>query len=366
MIMHTYGSAAIADLLGDNVAYRSLRPADSRLPGLTAFHTGTVPRKGDLAYAEVVVQILQAAQQLAHPHVALRKFVVIGDTQRSDGGAFETICTASGWRGRCFICDENPTEPPTIRQQGMIQYANAWQGLHAFQAALEAEEFSIDPGTVIVLDIDKTLLGAKGRNHQLIDRARLSALRAAVAETLGAEFDAEHFSAIYRELDQARYHPITEDNQDLVAYFCVMIGGGVLTISELMQLLQDGYRFRDTLDLASDRVARLNPHLAAFHHDIANLVRAGDPTPYKSFRRREYHETCALLGCSTAVAPEQLLAEEITITAEVWQVAQIWAQQGALLFGLSDKPDEAALPDPALTLAGMLPLHRIPTHIVGI
>jgi hypothetical protein len=366
MIMRTYGNAAIADLLGDNVAYRSLRPADTRLPGLAALHTGTVPRKGEPAYADVVIQILRAAQQLVHPHAALQNLVVIGDTQRSDGGAFETICSASGWRGRCFICDEKPNEPPIIRQQGTIHYANAWQGLYAFQAALEAEEFRIDAQTVIVLDIDKTLLGAKGRNHQLIDRARLKALRAAVAETLGAEFDAEYFSAVYRELDQARYHPITEDNQDMVAYFCVMIGGGVLTISELAQMIQDGNRFRDTLDLVRDRVARLHPDLAGFHHDIANLVLAGDPTPYKSFRRREYHETCTLLGCSKAIEPQQILAEEITITAEVWQVAQIWAQHGALLFGLSDKPDEAALPSPELALAGRLPLHRMPTHIVGI
>ena len=38
---------------------------------------------------------------------------------------------------------------------------------------------------------------------------------------------------------------------------------------------------------------------------------------------------------------------------------------GALLFGLSDKPDEASLPTPELEQQGHLPLHRNVTHIVG-
>jgi hypothetical protein len=366
MIMQVYGSAALSDLLGDNVAYRSLRPVDLRLPGLADIRSGPPPRKGDTAYAEVVIEILRAARRLTQPDAGLHRVIVVGDTQRSDGGAFETICAASGWRGRCFICDEKPSEAAATRQQGTISYANAWQGLYAFQAALEAEEFVIDTGTVVVLDIDKTLIGAKGRNHQLIDRARLTALRAAVAETLGSAFDPEHFSAIYRELDQARYHVLTEDNQDIVAYLCVVVGGGVLTAQEPARLVQDGYRFRDALDLVSDRVATVNPGLAAFHDQIAHLVLAGDPTPFKGFRRREYTETCRLLGCSTATQPEQILAEEIAITAEAWQVAQKWARQGALLFGLSDKPDEAAIPTREQALAGSLALHRMQTHVVGV
>jgi hypothetical protein len=39
--------------------------------------------------------------------------------------------------------------------------------------------------------------------------------------------------------------------------------------------------------------------------------------------------------------------------------------RGCLVLGLSDKPDEASLPAPALAAQGYLPLHRTPTHAVG-
>ncbi len=364
--MRIYGSAAISDLLNDFVAYRSLRPADPRLPALGDIRPGPVPRKGDIAYAEVVVEILRAARQLTQPSIALQRVLVIGDTQRSDGGAFETICAVTGWRGRCFICDEKPNESALMRQQGNVSYANAWQALHSFQATLEAEEFPIDAGTVVVLDIDKTLIGAKGRNHRLIDHARLMALRATVAATLGNAFDQQRFEQIYRELDQARYHPLTEDNQDNVAYLCVVIGGGVLDPDEPARLIANGDGFRKALDLVSARVLSINPALAIFHEQIARLVSEGDPTPFKAFRRREYLETGALLGCVDTASVEQLLAQEIVITSEVWQVAQEWAQHGALLFGLSDKPDEAALPAEDAAQTGALSLHHMRTHIVGV
>lgn len=364
--MYIHGSAAISDLLDDFVAYRSLRPADPRLPGLAEIRPGSVPRKGDMAYAEIVAEILRAARRLTQPLAELRRVLVIGDTQRSDGGAFETICAATGWRGRCFICDEQPGKAPITRQQSNITYANAWQALYAFHATLEAEEFPLDAGTVVVLDIDKTLIGAKGRNHRLIDQARLAALRAAVAETLGSAFDQQRFEQTYRELDQARYHPLTEDNQDNVAYLCVVIGGGVLDSGEPAGFLGAGYSFRDVLDAVGARLAGTNPALARFHSEIAQLVQAGDPTPFKAFRQREYVETSALLGYREGATVEQLLTQELVITAEVWQVAQEWARRGALLFGLSDKPDEAAIPSAAAALLGALPLHRMRTHIVGI
>jgi hypothetical protein len=362
--MRTYGTAAMSELLGDFVVYRSLRPADPRLPSLAQLRAGAPPRKGDPAYATVVAEILRAARRLSAPAAAVQRIIVIGDTRRSDGGAFTTICAATGWRGRAFICEEEPGASARIREESGVAYANAWQALHAFHAALEAEEFPLDVGTVALIDIDKTLIGAKGRNHRLIDQARLKALRAAVAETLGAGFDAALFEAIYRELDQSRYHPLTEDNQDNVAYLCVMIGGGVLGQGETARLLEEGHSFRDALDLAGERVLAAAPALAPFHDEIARLVIHGDPTPFKDFRRREYAETIARMGGAEG-EPAALLESEIVITGEIWEVAQEWARRGVLLFGLSDKPDEAAMPTRADSERGALPLHRIRTHIVG-
>jgi hypothetical protein len=61
---------------------------------------------------------------------------------------------------------------------------------------------------------------------------------------------------------------------------------------------------------------------------------------------------------------EQLLANEIAITREVVDAARELRQCGALLFGLSDKPDEASLPRPELAQKGYLPLHRVTMKVI--
>ena len=61
----------------------------------------------------------------------------------------------------------------------------------------------------------------------------------------------------------------------------------------------------------------------------------------------------------------ELLAGEIVITQEVRQVALQWKSAGVLLFGLSDKPDEASIPTAALLAEGYQPIHRVTTHALG-
>jgi hypothetical protein len=352
------------ELLGDMVAYRNLRPAAPWLPAGADLRPGPPPRKGDAAYAQVVAAILRAAHSQMAPDAQIERVVFVGDTLRSDGGAFETLCAATGWRGRALICDERPGAPQ-ISWQGPLAQANAWQALYAFQAALEAEEFHVDQAAAVVIDLDKTLLGARGRNHALIDAARLTALRDTVAELLGASFEAVAFEQGYRELDQASFHALTEDNQDYLAYLCVTLGAGALTHGDL-EAARDAGGFRAALALAGTAMQH-RPGLAEFHARIAALVAAGDPTPFKEFRRREYAETLARMGTlPDDAAPERMLREELVLTHEVWEVAQVWRQRGGLLFGLSDKPDEAAIPTEEDAARGLPPLHRKLTHLVGV
>jgi hypothetical protein len=58
--LKVYGTASVSDLLGDFVAYRGLRPADARLPGLAEIAPGPAPRKGAPEYARVAADILRA------------------------------------------------------------------------------------------------------------------------------------------------------------------------------------------------------------------------------------------------------------------------------------------------------------------
>jgi hypothetical protein len=68
---------------------------------------------------------------------------------------------------------------------------------------------------------------------------------------------------------------------------------------------------------------------------------------------------------SEEVPIETRLSQEIVITQEVRDRAIEWRTRGALLFGLSDKPDEASIPTTNLASQGYLPLHQIETHVVG-
>jgi hypothetical protein len=72
------------------------------------------------------------------------------------------------------------------------------------------------------------------------------------------------------------------------------------------------------------------------------------------------------MGHLPADAPvATLLADEIVVTQEVRSMALAWRERGALLFGLSDKPDEASIPTEALATQGYRPIHQTATHAVG-
>jgi hypothetical protein len=103
--------------------------------------------------------------------------------------------------------------------------------------------------------------------------------------------------------------------------------------------------FDQFIERVESHAAALDPRLRPIHAEILSNVLAGDPTPFKTFRRNEYRATITRLGCLPDDSPlEALLSGEILITQEVRRAALAWRSQGATLFGLSDKPDEAALP----------------------
>jgi hypothetical protein len=98
---------------------------------------------------------------------------------------------------------------------------------------------------------------------------------------------------------------------------------------------------------------------------VWECVQAGDPTPFKAFRYNEYLTTAARFGGSHDMPLDDLLQNHIVLTQEVREAAEALRARGALLFGISDKPDEASLPNAEQAQAGMLPLHHLPTIAVG-
>jgi hypothetical protein len=63
-------------------------------------------------------------------------------------------------------------------------------------------------------------------------------------------------------------------------------------------------------------------------------------------------------------AVQEVLDRRIVITQEVREAALVLRERGALVFGVSDKPDEASLPSEAQAQEGMRALHRLKTMAV--
>lgn len=376
--MKIYGRTTVAAFLDDNIVYRNLRPMDDRLPDLgeitqsLGMPDGTIPRKSEPAYARVMAYLLTYARSLDAGGGDIQRLIYIGDTRLNDGTAFTNLCRAGNWPGIAFIGSETPGAAAVEVVHGpddqTLYLANRWSMLPAFDRHCRDHDFPIDVQTAVVLDLDKTTLGARGRNDHVINAARVAAVRQTVSAMLGEDFDPAGFERAYTLLNQTEFHPFTTDNQDYLAYLCLIVGQGLVPLPDLMADIRSGtlVRFTQFLDVVERRVADLPERLRALHDDIYRRVQAGDPTPFKAFRYNEYLTTTGRMGQLPPEADAKtLLAQEIVITQEVREIAARWKEAGALLFGLSDKPDEASIPTEALASQGYQAIHQTETHVVG-
>ncbi len=375
--MQSYGQTSVSSFLDDSIVYRNLNSMDDRLPGLQeiAIRLGIdarqVPRKSEPDYARVMAELLIAARSLDTGKAVVQRLVYVGDTRLNDGTAFANLCGAGRWPGIAFIGSENqePAQRQIIDQGETTTYlANRWALLNDFDDYAVHHGFPFDAATAVVLDLDKTTLGARGRNDRVINQARLSAVRETVESLLGPDFNPRQFEANYDLFNQTEFHPFTTDNQDYLAYLCLILGSDLFSVPALADAIRNGQlaQFTDFLDQVEARSGALPERLCDLHDDIYSRVRAGDPTPFKAFRYNEYLATIGRMGSlPDDVSVDRMLAEEIVITQEVRDLASEWRDRGALLFALSDKPDEASVPTGELAQMGFKPIHRMRTHAVG-
>jgi hypothetical protein len=373
MTYNLYGLTSLHEFLGDLVVYRNLVPADTRLPPLAALraHLGldesALPRKAEPAYGRVVAEMLRRARRLDLPGATIKRLVYVGDTRLNDGTAFRNLCAAGEWPGWAFIARDD-SAPPQVEVAGALYLTNRWASLPDFVRFVEREGFALDEETAVVVDVDKTAIGARGRNDAVIDRARLEGVKRTVADMLGPNFDEQAFRTAYDELNQPTYHAFTADNQDYLAYICLMLGAGLFELDDLAQKVTSGSvnHFTDFIAQVERRRAELaRTGLAPVHEDVWRRVQAGDPTPFKAFRYNEYLTTVARFGDLPGATAQGVLTERIVITQEVRETAAVLRERGVLIFGVSDKPDEASLPDEAQAQAGMKALHHLETLAVG-
>jgi hypothetical protein len=365
--------SCLNNYLHGRVVYRNLEPDDPSLNGYTKIHSSLgiqspwPPRKSELDYGRVVANILGQACHHDQHVKPIHRLLFIGDTRMNDGMAFENICAAGDWSGRIFIGKDDFSQELKLDIDGLYIMANRWASLEKLSSLLATFNFPIDERTAVVIDIDKTAIGARGRNDKVIDAVRLEAAYKTLAGLLGDEFSELSFQQAYNELGQPTYHPFTADNQDYLVYICLFLGSGMVKLDDLLKWLKVGKmnRFVDFLNYINSQKKYIpGTGLVQVHQNVWDNFLAGDPTPFKAFRFNEYHCTIAKFGDFPGAEQVDILKNRIVLTREVRDFALEARRNGALIFGLSDKPDEAAVPTQDLSNQGFLPLHKIPTLVV--
>jgi hypothetical protein len=367
----SWTTGTLADFMGDNVVYRNLEPMTSVIAGLRADWAAIgldhyyVPRKTAPAYAVALMHYLQAAQR-ARGLPPLDRLLFLGDTLMLDGTAARNLGQHLPMRG--FIGADRLKEAPAIDVQGDLMVANRWGALAEFLAWVARDRFAGGERTALLIDLDKTTLGPRGRNDKVIDRARVEAIKRTLSYALGGALPEADFLALYDALNVPAYHPFTADNQDYLAYVCLMVIGGAYPAGELWTGLKGDAltRIEQFAEECQARRAQMPAGLRAAHDEVWRGIQAEDPTPFKAFRRQEYLETTGRMNVLPDTASEaDVLANEIVITAEVASVVRHMSGGGALVFGLSDKPDEASIPTPEDAARGRQPLHRTVMKVQG-
>jgi hypothetical protein len=378
MKLRIHGTGTLAEIFGDAVVYRLLEPADPRIPGLTALRDrlglepAQLPRKSEPEYGRVVAEMLREGARVLAGFAAIDALVVIGDTELNDGGAFVNTSSALGCPGAAFICaetlDDERLDSEDLGAGRRLWRANRWNLVDTFMNELDRRGMTVGPGTAVLVDIDKTALGARGRNHLPIDSARVEAVLRTARGRRGRELDETGLLRAYERFNRPRFHPFTSDNQDYLAYIALLVETGWIDTQTLEDRVGVGEisTFDGLLDSVSADRDRLPDGFRRIHDDVVRAAAAGDPTPFKTFRVAEYLQTVHRMRPSERPGDiGELLADRLTVTAEVWRAVRSWSAGGAFVLGLSDKPDEASTPCSDLAAAGYRPLHRTEALIVG-
>lgn len=376
--MKVFGRGRLSDLFGDMVIYRDLQPLDSRLPktkialrelGLSSDH---MPRKQDPDYAKIAIWYGNKAQEKRNASKPLQELLFIGDSLYNDGRAFVNMRLAANWDGSCFIGVEVPDDEAAVCiGDDFIYAANRWASIGDWiKWMIDEQGLKLDEGTLVVVDIDKCILGARGRNDTVIDQARIQGAYRTMNNLLGSNFDGTQFEQHYNELNQPKYHCLTEDNQDYLAYIGLVLNAGLISFDEIIAEIANGNlenfsQFTRLVEMRMMITPGSYESLRESHDAVITSVRNGDPTPFKRFRRQEFVATTSRLGnMADGSTVEELLAEEITLTQEVWEVAEWLKNRGCLLVCLSDKPSEASCPHRYVS-PDLPAIHDAETHRVG-
>jgi len=327
----------MSDIIGDNIFFRELNPQNPDLVPIDVvlyrLNLDHVPRKKDPEYPQVISCFLNLMGNFD-------KILFLGDTLLNDKTFAEGLISLGEYDVRAIITQEKEGEFELTRE-GQIIYSNKWNFVRELPDYLKREGFTIDERTAVILDIDKTFIGARGKNHRAIDNARIEAIYRLFRET-GLEFDYREFVKIYNILNSPEYHPLTGDNQDIVAFLTIILASG-----EMEEISTD-------IEVIAENVLNnaRNERIKEFAQELLGNIKSNRATLFPTFRRMEYLTTIEFMDRFEDAPLQKLLNEEILITGEIYETFE---NTLATVLALTDKPEASSLPPEGSNLP---PIHK--------
>ncbi len=326
----------ISDLIGDNIFFRELRPQNPDLVPIDVvlyrLNLDKVPRKKDPEYPHVISCYLNLLGDFD-------RILFLGDTMLNDRTFARGLINLGEYRVIALITSENE-DVFQLREEDGIIFSNRWSFVLELPDFLKKRDFFIDEKTAIILDIDKTLIGARGRNHTAIDLARATAVYELFRMT-GSDKDFDELKKIYDRVNSPAYHHITHDNQDLVALFSIAIAAGELHDPA-----------GDYVDVVKKLSSSPNEATRRFAREVYENIMKKEATLFPSFRRMEYYTTIRFMDRFEDEPLDRILAEEILITGEIYDT---FSDVLSTIIALTDKPEISSLPPEGEDLP---PVHR--------
>lgn len=321
----TFRYATLSDMLQNNVVFRELNPLNSSLPNFEKLKTElflqSLPRKKDREYARVLYRILKSLKDFAN-------IVYIGDTFLSDLTVIKNLKKCANEPVFGVITSEGAPLPEN--DDTFVIFSDKWANLPTLV------EDKISGGSLVIIDLDKTFIGANGRNHLPIDKARTDAI-VALAKNIFEAPNEEDFLKLYQKIHSKEFLAFTADNQDIVSILTLIIYSSVVSFEEFAHFAKTG-----TFEEFIDKIDVKEP-LLTYVNEVRSNLKLNMPTLFPTFRKIELEKTIGRMDFLPVDAPlSELLSEEILITGEVYEVADRALEKGAALFGVSDKPEIAS------------------------
>ncbi len=332
-----YRRGRLSDFFENNIVFRELEPVNKNLPGFSVLKgklgLRILPRKKDKEYVKVLSEMFRAAGSFS-------KIIYIGDTLMSDLSVINNFAESGLFKTIGIITREG--EVDGFEENENYIFSGSWANLPDVLAHIENKFFSVDKSTVVIIDIDKTAIGARGRNEKAIDRARMDAIFM-LAKKAFKDISAEEFLSIYDKVNKREFFSVTEDNQDFVSILSMLVYGGALGLADL--------RIAQSILNLLKSIKTKNSVLLEYAETVLQNVKAQNPTAFPQFRKAEFEKTITRMDFMQDETPVgTLLSEEITITGEVYDAALDLKSRGALVFGVSDKPGLSSIPQEGSTL----------------